>query len=111
MDIENNSNPEINRIEVKYESKPQIAEDVTKYLNNRNSGQLKDTWATDRTHLIKENKKVLRKITLMIKTQNKIKILIEKNPFLKGLSRDEISGGPPHLWDGNGDLYNKAEYL
>ena len=41
----------------------------------------------------------------------KIKTMVYKMSFIKGLFKDEISKGFPQLWVGHGDLYKKSNLL
>ena len=47
----------------------------------------------------------------MMSAPNEIESLTSVIAFFRGLFKDVIYGGFPHMCDGNGHLYNKAEYL
>ena len=56
--------------------------------------------------------KVITKGVLMNTTcKCKIKTMVYKMSFIKGLFKDEISKGFPDLWEGHGDLYKKSNLL
>ena len=48
---------------------------------------------------------MLIKQNLLNRTQNKIKALTSKIAFFKGLFKEAIAKGLPHLWDGHGYIY------
>jgi len=54
---------------------------------------------------------MLIKQNLLNRTQNKIKALTSKIAFFKGLFKEAIAKGLPHLWDGHGYIYIYYIYI
>ena len=105
------STAKIKRKKIEIESTIGLAKDAIKYLNRINRRMFEDIEVTNKTHIIKEYNKFLTKRALMMSDQNKIKSLTSEIAFFIGLFKDDTFVGFPHMWDGNGDLYSKVEYL
>ena len=77
------------------------AKQIIDYLNRRTKGQLEEMKITNRIRLIKVVKKMIMKQTLMKRTQNNIRELVDDITSFKIMFNEVTNLGPPHLWDGN----------
>ena len=80
-------------------SKP--AKQIIDYLNRRTKGQLEEMKITSRIRLIKVVKKTIMKQTMMKRTHNNIRALVDDITSFKIMFNEVTKLGMPHLWDWN----------
>ena len=78
------------------------AKQIIDYLNRRTKGQLEEMKITNRTRLIKVVKKTIMKQTMMKRTQNNIRALVDDITYFKIMFNEVTKLGLPHIWDENG---------
>jgi hypothetical protein len=110
LELLTSAKKDITRTTNELENKPDLANEIIKFLNNRTKEKLKDLNVIDRTNIVIDSKKVLTKRRLMKNVENKLHEMIGEVASFKRIFTDLIKIGLPLPWDGNGYIQTQNKY-